>query len=294
MPPLSYPDLVWSGRPSRLRHTLGVVAIAVSIGAIGGGAGVLAVTGLPGGSVRPPSAPIGKATVPTSSRAVMDAQATPSPAVQSVPPPPTTSPQSSLAAALRRPHPPAHQQTSGAVPRPASSFDRTPSAVSAAAAKAAPAARDVQHRGAPVATRDAMADQRSHPVQNEQAAAKNLYDRVEPATSAQEASRQAVAARSGRDRSKSFGRRVYRPAVAAAPTSPIAIVPGRGYERRWRAEGYSSGGQRGGRYYARDDDARYAWRDRRPDESDDPYDRDSGPGNPIAALFGFLGGGGWR
>lgn len=292
MPPIGYPDLAWSGRPSRLRRTLSVVAIAGCIGAIGGGAGVLAAMGLPGGSVRPQSAPVSKAPVLSSTRAATDTHSAPSQAAQEAPPP-FASPQSSLAAALRRPKPSVHQQTLADVPKPASSFDQKRSAVPAASAKAASSASDVQHRVASAATHPALADQRSHPLRNGQAGPKDLYDRVEPAASALEASRQSVSTQAGRERTKSFGRRVYRPAIAEAPTAPVVIVPGRGYERGWRAERYYGDGQQSGRYHARDDYGRDAWRDRRPDDGDDPYDRDSGPSNPIGALFGFLGGG-WR
>jgi hypothetical protein len=48
MPPLSYPDLGWSGGKGRFARTLQVVVIAGSVGAVGGGAGALAGFGIAG------------------------------------------------------------------------------------------------------------------------------------------------------------------------------------------------------------------------------------------------------
>src|SRR5579862_1430166 len=50
MPTLIYPDVSWSGRFHRAMRTLQVVAIAGTVGAVGGGIGVLTLMGVPDAS----------------------------------------------------------------------------------------------------------------------------------------------------------------------------------------------------------------------------------------------------
>jgi hypothetical protein len=311
MPPVAYPDLAWSGRPSRLRHALRVVAIAGSIGALGGAAGVLAAMGLPGGSVRPKSTAAVIRPAPAAPRATMTAQSPPATNKSALPPQPSQSaqsqhPQSSHLSVALQQQPPALPQTSAA--RPASSFDQAPPAApSHSALAASPPPGEPQHAAPKHALQEAehgamtaaQADQASRAAQDQHVASKTLYDRAEPAASNEGSSNPSISSPSVASRKRTI-KRTRRPAVADVPGQygpeqraqygsdvpppPMQIVPGRGY-RTWRADDGDAGDyrySRSGSYYGRD-----AWRDRR---RDDDYDRDSGPSNPIAGFFGFLSG----
>jgi hypothetical protein len=105
MPPVIYTDLSWSAQPRRWIRTLQVVAIAGLVGAVGGGAGAIALVGLHTGSshlqfgsgsgqvsVRPPTHAVLASPQSEPALAAQPQPATPAPAIAPAPPSPPPSP----------------------------------------------------------------------------------------------------------------------------------------------------------------------------------------------------------
>jgi hypothetical protein len=301
MPPLSYPDLSWSGRPNRFLRTLQVIAIAVVVGAAGGAVGALALLTLPSGprdaavAGRTPGAVRQTAQNPTlgaASQANGNAQA-------DIGTPPQAS---NKVAALPVPNRPTGQSPAPSMPSTATAAVPPSPAGTPSSSPVAPPAPQPQHRA--VAASEPSPDR--------------IYDRVEPNGSArdahngsqseQTASTGAVHGRSNNrhTRKSALTRASHSPATSrslapqtryasrtvGAPPPPVVIVPspqrrvfGDRRDPDWR--------------YARRPDDRWAarreeWRDRR--SADDwrdggpPVDRGP-PGfvGPFGLLFGGFG-----
>lgn len=328
MPPHSYPDLSWSGRVSGVMRTLQVVAIALTVGAIGGGIGVLALMGLPGGSPRQPIHADAAKPRTAPSQSATQVQSAPPALAQAPKPPqqvapaaqPTQPGASQMTAAPARSESTKPTETTAAPVAPAASTLATTRAGSASTTAHKPV--ETQPRGE---TRDEARTRAGAPVQahepvraaeKSEPASKSLYDRAAPAESDSSATDRSLSAQTynhNRLSSKRARKRTvastpqsesaspqyrstpparYAPA-GAVPPPPVALVP-----RQGRAFGDDNeGGWRGRdsgdwRYSRQGPPGGYSdrddWRDRQ------RYD-DSDRGRGGGGLFGlFFGGGDWR
>jgi hypothetical protein len=299
MPPLSYPDLSWSGRANRFLRTLQIIAIAGSIGAVGGGLGALALMGLPGS---PSHRPIGAAaanarTTPPARSAIP----TPPPAVAASP---QRAPQPATAAQPAQTMTAASSPDGAAVPTPPDPSTTPPrSTLAATQSRPAPPTtvktppRDQARRRSDAPT---VAAERSQP------AIKALYDRAQPAdndvgTADRSLSAQPSASNHGKLTSKRAKKRTfastsqyqpaplprYAPPAAVPVLPPMVIVPPQG---RALSEDGGWRGRNGGDWrYPRESTSGYS--DRR---YDDDYGRASDRGSWGGGPFGLFGGGDWR
>ena len=304
MPPYSYPDLSWSGRVSRAMRTLQVVAIALTVGAVGGVVGAMALMELPGGSPhqsvradagKPRAAPSRSAT-----RSATQVRSTP-PAVAAAPRPDAQAAVPALAQSPKLPAqvapaaaPPARPERSRMTAAPANRDTAKPETHAAAVAPAASALPGTRSGSAPHTARK--------PVEANALGAKTRGER-----------RAATQTRAETPASAGAMAHPHEPMRAVAKSDPAKplydrVAPvGSGGNLGARSQSPPSathsklGSKRSNvpppRRWRGGDDAR--WRDR--DSSDWRYSRrdpdgysDGDRGRWGGGFFGVFGGGDWR
>lgn len=293
MPPLSYPDLSWSGRTNRFVRTLRVVAIAVAVGAAGGVVGAVGLLSIPTGprdARIPAGADHARALAPASS-------------ASDVTPQPGSKPQSVIAS---QPQDAKKAEAVQTVPAGPSVQPAAPPMPPAATLAATPPSQQITPPPATV-TPPVPAAQKRAAAANEPAS-RHLYDRAEAADSARgSADGSAAVPNSVAAHARQKSRHARKSALARTtpysptpqsryasraidePPPPVAIAPPprRAYGREGE-DGYTGNWRHAPRREPRGYAGRNDWRDRRPDY--DRRDDGRGPGNLLNGLFGFFSG----